>query len=69
MDPRNLEAVRAAFMATMADREFLAEADQLKLEIEGVSGARVQELIQEFMNTPRSAVERLDRLIQADTPQ
>jgi hypothetical protein len=34
-----------------------------------VSGARVQELIQEFMNTPRSAVERLDRLIQADTPQ
>jgi tripartite-type tricarboxylate transporter receptor subunit TctC len=69
MEPRTLEGMRSAFMATMADREFLAEAEQLKLEIEGVSGARVQELILEFMNTPRSAVERLDRLIQADTPQ
>jgi tripartite-type tricarboxylate transporter receptor subunit TctC len=69
MEPRSLEAMRAAFMATMVDREFLAEADQLKLEIDGVPGARVQELIQEFMSTPRTAVERLDKLIQADIPQ
>ncbi len=68
MEPQTLEGMRSAFIATMSDREFLSEADQLKLEIEGVSGSRVQELILEFMGTPRSAVERLDQLIQADVP-
>lgn len=69
MEPKMLEAMRTAFMDTMGDREFLAEAEQLKLEIDGVSGARVQELILEFMRTPRAVVERLDQLIQADIPQ
>ena len=47
-------ALRKAFMDTMKDGEFLAEAGKMKLEINPVSGAAVQDIVQEVYQTPKS---------------
>jgi hypothetical protein len=53
--------LRKAFMQTMHDSAFLAEAQKLNLEITPVSGESVQELVAEIYRTPpeilRKAVE------------
>lgn len=46
--PDRLAALRKAFMDTMADPEFLGEADRMKLEITPVDGAKVQSLVEEI---------------------
>ena len=40
-----VDAIRRAFDATMKDKEFLAEADKLKIEIDPLSGEQVAALI------------------------
>jgi len=50
--------LRKAFMDTMNDKSFLAEADKLKLEITPVSGEKVQELVAEVYRTPPDIVKR-----------
>ena len=47
-------ALRKAFMDTMKDGEFLADAEKMKLEINPVSGEAVQEIVQEVYQTPKS---------------
>ena len=49
-------ALRKAFMATMADKEFLAEVDKAKLEITAVPGERIENLVQEIYRTTPPAV-------------
>jgi len=49
-------AVRKAFMDTMKDGEFLADAEKMKLEINPVSGDAVQEIVQQVYQTPKSIV-------------
>jgi hypothetical protein len=46
------EALRKAFMDTMADKDFLAAAEQAKLEIAPVDGAELQKLVTEVYATP-----------------
>jgi tripartite-type tricarboxylate transporter receptor subunit TctC len=46
------EALQQAFMATMKDKAFLAEAEKAKLEITPVSGPDIQKLVAEAYNTP-----------------
>lgn len=53
-----LAQLRAAFMGSVRDREFLDEAAKLKLEIEPMSGEEAQAIIQEMMSAPPSVVER-----------
>ena len=50
--PERLALLRKAFMQTMQDSAFLAEAQKLNLEITPVSGERVQELVAEVYRTP-----------------
>lgn len=51
-------ALRKAFMDTMKDPEFLAEAKKAKLEITPVSGEEIQTLINElYEDTPQEIVE------------
>jgi tripartite-type tricarboxylate transporter receptor subunit TctC len=50
--------LRKAFMDTLNDKSFLAEADKLKLEITPVAGERVQELVAEIYRTPPDIVKR-----------
>ena len=52
-----VEALRRAFDATMQDKAFLAEADKLGLEIQPVSGERLQELIVKMFSAPPDVVE------------
>ncbi|MFZ0610480.1 MAG: hypothetical protein WAM75_22675 [Xanthobacteraceae bacterium] len=59
--PPNLPAdrvalLRKAFMDTMADKDFRAEADKLQLEINPVSGEDVQKLVAEVYATPADIV-------------
>jgi tripartite-type tricarboxylate transporter receptor subunit TctC len=49
-------ALRQAFMDTMADKDFLSEADKLQLEVNPVSGADVEELVKEVYATPPDIV-------------
>jgi tripartite-type tricarboxylate transporter receptor subunit TctC len=47
-----VEALRKAFMDTMKDKEFLAEADKAQLEITPIDGAALQKLVAEVYQTP-----------------
>ena len=51
-----LAALREAFMATMEDKDFLAEADKTGLEINPVSGADVETLVKDVYATPADVV-------------
>ncbi len=42
-----VDALRKAFMDTMKDKEFLAEAEKMKLEITPISGENVQKLVED----------------------
>jgi tripartite-type tricarboxylate transporter receptor subunit TctC len=47
-----LRALRAAFDATMRDKEFLAEAQKLDLEVRPVSGQEIDALVANLSKTP-----------------
>lgn len=49
-------ALRTAFMATMKDKDFLADADKTQLEINPVSGEDVEKLVQEVYATPADLI-------------
>jgi len=46
------EALRKAFMETMQDKDFLADAEKAQLEITPVSGEEVQKLVADVYATP-----------------
>src|SRR5579883_549343 len=50
------QALRAAFDATMKDPAFLAEAKQRGLEVNPVSGAEIDKLIEELYQTPADVI-------------
>jgi tripartite-type tricarboxylate transporter receptor subunit TctC len=49
-------ALRDAFSATMADKDFRTETDKLNLEINPVSGADVEKLVKDVYATPADVV-------------
>ena len=61
-----LAALRTAFMDTMKDADFLAEADKLKLEITAVPGETLQKIVQEAYATPKDVVKMAADLIAID---
>lgn len=46
------EALRSAFMATMQDKDFLADAEKVQMEINPVPGDKVQALVKEIYSAP-----------------
>jgi hypothetical protein len=48
--------LRQAFMATMQDKDFLAEADKTQLEVNPVSGEDVDKLVKDIYATPADIV-------------
>jgi hypothetical protein len=56
-------ALRRAFMDTMRDTEFLAEAEKMQLEINPVSGNAVQEIVQEVYQTPKSVADKVAGMV------
>jgi tripartite-type tricarboxylate transporter receptor subunit TctC len=52
------EALRKAFMDTMQDPDFLAEAEKSQLEINPVAGAQVEKLVKELYQTPKALADK-----------
>ena len=50
--PAQLEVLRAAFDKTVADPQFLADAEKLGIDIEPLSGAKVQDVVAKLYATP-----------------
>jgi tripartite-type tricarboxylate transporter receptor subunit TctC len=48
--------LRKAFDATMQDRQFLADAEKMRIDVSPLPGAQVQELVEKFYATPKSIV-------------
>jgi len=54
-----MAALRKAFMDTMADKDFLAEAEKAKFEITPVSGEKIESLVHEvYANTTPALAEK-----------
>ena len=55
--------LRKAFMDTMADKEFLAEADKAQLEITPIAGEAVQKLVTEVYQTPAAVAHKAAEIL------
>jgi tripartite-type tricarboxylate transporter receptor subunit TctC len=51
-----LNALRAAFDATMKDPEYLAEAKKSRIDVNPVSGAEIDKLLAELYATPKNVI-------------
>jgi tripartite-type tricarboxylate transporter receptor subunit TctC len=58
-----LRALQKAFMDTMADKEFLAEADKGQFEIRPVSGEAIEQLVADVLKTPPELAEKAGALM------
>jgi tripartite-type tricarboxylate transporter receptor subunit TctC len=65
--PERLAALRTAFDATMKDKEFLAEAQKLDLEVRPVSGTEIDALVANLSKTP-AEIRKLAADASAGTP-
>jgi tripartite-type tricarboxylate transporter receptor subunit TctC len=57
-----LEILRRAFKTTLADPEFLAQANKLKLDISHVSGEESEKLVNEVLSIPPKVKDNLSYL-------
>ncbi|MEA2952862.1 MAG: hypothetical protein QOF19_45 [Alphaproteobacteria bacterium] len=57
------EALQKAFMDTMKDKDFLAEADKANLEITPVPGPAIQNLVTEIYQTPPEVAARAAQVL------
>ncbi len=53
-----LAALRKAFMDTLTDKDFLADAQKSKLEISAVPGGKVEALVKEVYETPADVAQK-----------
>jgi tripartite-type tricarboxylate transporter receptor subunit TctC len=61
--PERVAALRAAFAATMADTEFLAEGERVGLGLNAPrTGAQIQEVMERAYRSPPAVIERLRQL-------
>jgi tripartite-type tricarboxylate transporter receptor subunit TctC len=58
-----VKILRDAFAATMQDKEFLAEAEKAKLDVNGLDGAAVQDVVSRIYASPPAVVARAKELI------
>ena len=58
-----MKILREAYMKTMNDPAFLAEAKKRKLEINPSSGEEMDALIKEVMVQPPDVIERMKKLL------
>jgi tripartite-type tricarboxylate transporter receptor subunit TctC len=61
--PERLAALRTAFMATMKDQDFLAEASKVGLDIDPATADDVQQLLQHFASFSPAIFERAQKAI------
>ena len=61
--PERVKILREAYMKTMKDPVFLAEAKKRKLELNPTSGEKMDALIKEVMSQPPETVEKMKKLL------
>ncbi len=61
--PAQIEILRTAFDKTMADQTFLSDAEKSRVDIDALSGAKVQEVIAKLYATPKDIIERAKKAI------
>jgi tripartite-type tricarboxylate transporter receptor subunit TctC len=64
--PERLAILRKAFDDTMADKEFLADAEKARIDIDPLSGSKIQEVVGRLYATPPAIVERARKAIRPD---
>ena len=57
------QALREAFMNTMKDAQFLADAEKAKLEITPVAGGEIEKLVKEVYQTPKETAAKAAAMI------
>ena len=57
--PERTKALRDAFMATMRDADFLAEAGKMRLDIDPLSGAEIEDVLRKAAASPPEVLERV----------
>jgi tripartite-type tricarboxylate transporter receptor subunit TctC len=65
LSAERVATLRKAFMDTMADPEFLADAEKSQLEINPVSGTEVQKLVDEVYRTPPEVAKKAAQVLAA----
>jgi hypothetical protein len=63
LSPEPLDALRSAFDATMIDRQFLADAEKMRIDIMPLPGTKVQELVHRLYAAPKDIVLRARQAI------
>lgn len=58
-----IKALRAAFDATMKDKDFIAACREAAVEIEPVPGAKLQEIVELILSTPAATAQRAKALL------
>ena len=58
-----IKALLAAYRAMIADGEFVAEADKLKIEIDPIYGEDLLQMAQRALSTPKHLTERVKKLM------
>ena len=58
-----VEAIRKAFISSLADKALLADAERSGVEIDPVSGREVQELLERIYSTPPAILDRANRFM------
>jgi tripartite-type tricarboxylate transporter receptor subunit TctC len=61
-----LAALRKAFMDTMKDPEFIAEADKAKLEITPIDGEKVQQIVVDAYKVDPTIAKKTEELLKAE---
>jgi tripartite-type tricarboxylate transporter receptor subunit TctC len=61
--PDRAQALRAAFLATHKDPQYLEEAAKLKIDVSPVSGAAVLEMVERIAGASPRSVDRLRKLL------
>jgi tripartite-type tricarboxylate transporter receptor subunit TctC len=56
--PNRVAMMRKAFLQVLADKDLLAEAEKLKLDIDAMSGDELQGIINQIYATPKPIVDR-----------
>ena len=66
IDPRVVDVLRKALAETMRDPQFIAEGAKIGLELDFVSGADVQSLVERLYRSPAQVVSRAQTIFQAN---
>ena len=58
-----MKILREAFTAVLKDKDFLADAEKAKIDVNPLDGAKVQEVVEKVYASPAAVVARAKELI------